>query len=194
MPPSWLAKHPSATTNQQNAFCLKSAEAEPCTSNPHWAFPRRIKPFRPSRGSLWSNHVETPSRASSALLSSKQPTEIILCPPQIPCYTSNNPMFIGSTTGKTIKIMQSHTRVLHITILYNVSIVTLQWWYEMCLIYLQYNKKVCSPHGEHTLKIWYGKYQLHDHVKHLTNLQLLLIRSVVCDVQSVGGCGLILVV
>lgn len=64
----------------------------------------------------------------------------------------------------------------------------------MYLIYLQYYKKVCSPHGEHTLKIWYGKYQLHDHVKHLTNLQLLLIRSVVCNVQRVGGCGLILVV
>ena len=28
-------QNPSATTNQQNAFCLKSAEAEPCTSSPH---------------------------------------------------------------------------------------------------------------------------------------------------------------
>lgn len=55
------------------------------------------------------------------------------------------------------------------------------------LIYLQHNKKACSPHGEHTLKIWYGKYQLHDHFKHLANLQLLLIRSVVCDVQRVVG-------
>lgn len=65
-----------------------------------------------------------------------------------------------------------------------------------CMLFMSgiATKKVCSPHGEHTLKIWYGKYQLHDHFKHLTNLQLLLIRSVVCDVQRVGGCGLILVV
>ena len=48
MPPSWLAVHPSVTTNQQNAFCLKSAEVNPCTFSPHRAFSRRIKPFRPS--------------------------------------------------------------------------------------------------------------------------------------------------
>ena len=29
---SWLAKYPSATTNQINAFCLKPAEVESCTS------------------------------------------------------------------------------------------------------------------------------------------------------------------
>ena len=29
---SWLAKYPSATTNQKNAFCLKPVEVEPCTS------------------------------------------------------------------------------------------------------------------------------------------------------------------
>ena len=28
---SWLAKYPSATTNQKNAFCLKPVEVEPCT-------------------------------------------------------------------------------------------------------------------------------------------------------------------
>ena len=31
---SWLAKYPSATTNQKNAFCLKPAEVESCTSFP----------------------------------------------------------------------------------------------------------------------------------------------------------------
>ena len=31
---SWLAKYPSATTNQKNAFCLKPAEVESCTSCP----------------------------------------------------------------------------------------------------------------------------------------------------------------
>ena len=171
-------------------FCFYSADVEPLASCPHWAFSRRTKPFRPSCGSLWSNYVETPLRASSALLSSKQPTEIILCPPPNTLPQAQQPHLIG----QTVKIMQSHARVLHITILYNVSITTLQWWRGVYLIYLHYNKKVCSPWGEHTLKIWYGKYQLHDHFKHLANFQLLLIRSVVCDVQREGGCGLILVV
>ena len=49
--------------NHKPTQCLspKSAEANPCTSSPHWTFPWRIKPFRPSRRIQWSNHAETPS-------------------------------------------------------------------------------------------------------------------------------------
>ena len=50
-----------------------------------------------------------------------------LSTPKTTWNTPNSPIFIGSTTGQTIKIMQSHSRVLHITILCNISIITLQY-------------------------------------------------------------------
>ena len=50
----WLMAGKVPFCNHKPTQCLspKSAEANPCTSSPHWTFPWRIKPFCSSRRSL----------------------------------------------------------------------------------------------------------------------------------------------
>ena len=57
----WLAKYPSATTNQKNALWLKPAEVESCTSCPTLSIFSANKVISAIRRILWSNHTKTPS-------------------------------------------------------------------------------------------------------------------------------------
>ena len=62
LPPSWLAEHPSATTNQHTAPHPSPAEADSSTFGPTQAFSRRIKPFPPILH-IPSSHIKNPSQA-----------------------------------------------------------------------------------------------------------------------------------
>ena len=61
LPPSWLAEHPSATTNQHTAPHPSPAEADSSTFRPTQAFSRRIKPFPPIL--YIPTHHKSPSQA-----------------------------------------------------------------------------------------------------------------------------------
>ena len=61
LPPSWLAEHPSATTNQHTAIHHAPAGADSSTFGLTQAFSRRIKPFPPIL--YIPTHHKSPSQA-----------------------------------------------------------------------------------------------------------------------------------
>ena len=98
LPPSWLAEHPSATTNQHTAPHPTPAEADSSTTAPLRTFSQQIKPFPPIL-----HTTKSPSQAlkTHRRHTAQQPPQTHPTSPKHPPTSTQTQPFTASIVGQS---------------------------------------------------------------------------------------------